>query len=263
MTGRGEYQRRNAKRTVDGVRDLDVRVVHRSGGLVPGARYQVTWIGGWGGSPIALHTVSRDLAVLAYGDGDDPIFEDVPLDWTSCHFGGERPWWHCPSCGRRCAILYLIGSDPFRCRICASLTYTTSQRGDFIRTMRKSVKARKRLGWEIGEPFPMKPRGMHLRTWKRLVAEYVRSSQPASKSLKDWFEGMERRRQSDLRNIIAVYLCHLKDDPRAPSIVLAEALTSELKLDPEEAEQLRAILLRPIGGDFDPSPTSLQGSEAT
>ncbi len=38
-----------------------------------------------------------------------------------------------------------------------------------------------------------------------------------------------------------------------PSIVVAEALTSDPKLDPEDAEQLRAILLRPIGRDFDPS----------
>jgi len=253
MTGRGEYLRHDAKRTVESARDLDVRAVHRNGGLVPGTRYQVTWIGGWGGSLIALHTVSRDLALLAYGDGDDPIFEEVPLDWTSCHFGGERPWWHCPSCDRRCAILYLIGSDPFRCRICASLTYTTSQRGEFIRTMRKSVKARNRLGWEIGEPFPIRPPGMHVRTWERLVAENVRASQPASRSLKDWFERMERQRQSEMRNIIAVHLCHLKDDPRAPSIVVAKALTSDPKLDPGQAEQLRAVLLRPIGRDFDPS----------
>jgi hypothetical protein len=139
MAGRGEYPRHDAKRTVESARDLDVRAVYRNGGLTPGARYQVTWIGGWGGSPIALHTVSRDLALLAYGDGDDPVFEEVPLDWTSCHFGGERPWWHCPSCDRRCAILYLIGSDPFRCRICASLTYTTSQRGEFIRTVSRQV----------------------------------------------------------------------------------------------------------------------------
>jgi len=49
-----------------------VRAVHRSGGFVPGTRYQVMWIGGWGSGPIALHTVSRDLALLAYGEGDDP-----------------------------------------------------------------------------------------------------------------------------------------------------------------------------------------------
>ena len=73
------------------------------------------------------------------------------------------------------------------------------------------------------------------------------------KSLKDRFDGMERQRQSELRNIIAVHLCHLKDDPRAPSIVVAEALTPDLKLDPGDTEQLRAILLRPIGGNFDPT----------
>ena len=86
---------------------------------------------------------------------------------------------------RRCAILYLMGSDPFRCRICASLTYTTSQRGELIRTTRKSVRARERLGWDIGEPHSIRPRGMHRRTWERLVAEYVRASEIASKNLGD------------------------------------------------------------------------------
>ena len=52
-----------------------------------------------------------------------------------------------------------------------------------------------------------------------LVAEYVRASQPVSRSLKD-------------RNTIAVHLCHLKDDSREPSIIVVEALTSDPKLDP-------------------------------
>jgi hypothetical protein len=38
-----------------------------------------------------------------------------------------------------------------------------------------------------------------------------------------------------------------------PSIVVAEALISGLKLDPFEAEQLRAVALCGVGRDFDPS----------
>ena len=42
----------------------------------------------------------------------------VWLDWTPCHFGGERPWFRCPAmgCGRRVAILY--GGRIFACRHC-------------------------------------------------------------------------------------------------------------------------------------------------
>ena len=89
------------------------------------------------------------FALLGYSEGTEIRFEQVPLDWTSCcHFGGERPWWKCPSCDRRCAVLYLIGSYPFRCRISAALTYTTSQGGEFTRTMQEVRKGREeaRLG---------------------------------------------------------------------------------------------------------------------
>src|SRR5262245_39934406 len=38
--------------------------------------------------------------------------QEVPIHWSKCHFGGERPWFNCPrrieenSCGRRVAKLY-------------------------------------------------------------------------------------------------------------------------------------------------------------
>ncbi len=40
----------------------------------------------------------------------DPIAGDVEIDWTCLPSGGKRPWFLCPSCGRRCAVLYAIRS---------------------------------------------------------------------------------------------------------------------------------------------------------
>ena len=37
------------------------------------------------------------------------------------HFGGVRHWFSCPSCGRRCRILY--GGARFRCRLCRGARY--------------------------------------------------------------------------------------------------------------------------------------------
>jgi hypothetical protein len=31
----------------------------------------------------------------------------IRLSWTPCHFGGQRPWLHCPHCQRRVARLFL------------------------------------------------------------------------------------------------------------------------------------------------------------
>lgn len=58
----------------------------------------------------------------------------VPLEKTSCHFGGYRYWFICPIsvdgryCGRRVGKLFLApGSSYFACRHCHDLTYRSSQ----------------------------------------------------------------------------------------------------------------------------------------
>ena len=51
----------------------------------------------------------------------------VYLDTTPCNYGGERWWFRCPSCGRRCRILY--GGPEFTCRVCRDLTYRSQQEG--------------------------------------------------------------------------------------------------------------------------------------
>ena len=41
---------------------------------------------------------------------------------TACHFGGRRWWFLCPTCERRCGVLY-IDWGRIACRICCNLTY--------------------------------------------------------------------------------------------------------------------------------------------
>ncbi len=50
----------------------------------------------------------------------------IGLAWTLCHFGGWRPWFSCPDCGRRVAVLYIVSA--VRCRHCLNLSYN-SKRG--------------------------------------------------------------------------------------------------------------------------------------
>ena len=39
---------------------------------------------------------------------------------------GQRWWWQCPNCGRRCGMLFAIPSTAqFACRTCEGVTYTT------------------------------------------------------------------------------------------------------------------------------------------
>ena len=38
--------------------------------------------------------------------------------------GGVRRWWRCPSCGRRCGVVFALDPDtPFRCRRCWGAVY--------------------------------------------------------------------------------------------------------------------------------------------
>ncbi|PLS86916.1 MAG: hypothetical protein CYG60_04715 [Actinobacteria bacterium] len=53
----------------------------------------------------------------------------IPLSWTRCNFGGQRPWFSCPGsgCGRRVAILY-GPTLPLLCRVCRGLAYASQRR---------------------------------------------------------------------------------------------------------------------------------------
>jgi hypothetical protein len=98
-----------------------------------------------------------------------PDGHEVQVVTTPCHFGHKRYWFLCPSCGRRCAILY-----PWVCRVCASGRYESESLSPEDRLMRRAFRLRERLGQRGGGLFgdvPERPRGMHRRTYERLVAQ--------------------------------------------------------------------------------------------
>jgi len=96
----------------------------------------------------------------------------IPIDWTPCNFGGQRPWFIC-WCGRRAALLYLVGKY-FQCRKCLGLIHASVNESKQDRAHRKMLKIRKRLGYgnNLMEPILFKPKGMHYRTFRRLLDEY-------------------------------------------------------------------------------------------
>jgi len=87
----------------------------------------------------------------------------VAIERTACNLGGSRAWFLCPSCNRRCAILY-----PVKCRLCLRLNYASEHEGKLDRLLRKAVRHRYRYGQEergIGVPFPSKPKHMRWHTY--------------------------------------------------------------------------------------------------
>ncbi len=103
----------------------------------------------------------------------DAVAGDVEMDWTRLPSGGQRPWFLCPSCDRRCAVLYSLGSRII-CRKCGRLSYESQNEPRHFRALRKAQKIRGRLGGSANmtEPFPIRPRYMHRRTYQRLKCQY-------------------------------------------------------------------------------------------
>src|SRR5262249_4975743 len=105
----------------------------------------------------------------------------VDIEWTPCHFGGERAWFRCPAsgCGRRVAVLW--GGGIFACRHCHNLAYESQNETAHSRALGKAQDIRRKLGGDPCGDFPPKPKGMHWRTywrWKRKEEEAEDRSWP-------------------------------------------------------------------------------------
>ena len=100
-----------------------------------------------------------DLAVMILG-------HRVAIDRTPCHFGGNRNWFLCPFCERRCAVIYKKG-----CRLCSSGRYLSESLSPKNRRLRKAIARRAALGQTEGgimRPFPPRPKWMRQTKYDRL-----------------------------------------------------------------------------------------------
>jgi len=112
------------------------------------------------------------------GDGDwQTVQQRVPIRWTPCRFGGERPWFICNVsanrvyCGRQVAKLYGAGRL-FACRHCYRLGYQAQRGGPLDRAHHQLARLHRRLGADYDGPDgipPPRPKWMRLRTYDRVV----------------------------------------------------------------------------------------------
>ncbi|MGE5501856.1 MAG: hypothetical protein ACM3W4_08010 [Ignavibacteriales bacterium] len=173
--GSGGFNWKGRATTADAF-PLDVTRLRRAGVLVPG------WSGGWewkrnGERASDIRIASTDAGlILTYrsrtnGGPWREVETAVPVEWAPCRFGGKRPLLCCPRCGRSVVKLWLFGATA--CRTCHGLTYPVQTESDDDRLSRRANKIRIRLGGQPGlsYPFPMRPKGMHRRTYDRLSRE--------------------------------------------------------------------------------------------
>lgn len=179
MGGWGSGQWQSAKNLTSDMWVLDVRRLQRDGLLAAGQWFMWRWY--HDGEEIASIQirVNDDHVILNYRArnperASQSLDYPVLLDWTACHLGGRRAWFRCPArgCSRRVAVLY--GGTIFACRHCHRLAYASQRETPDDRAMRRAGKIRRRLGWKpgIANPGGDKPKGMHWRTFEKLIAQH-------------------------------------------------------------------------------------------
>lgn len=156
-------------KTCESLHRLDVRDLAQNG-LLTGTG-TVTWSRAGYTTGIITVQGDGDSTVLSYKFDGQEIEERVALDKTAVHLGGHRPWFLCPGCDRRIAVLYC--GKRFRCRHCLDLRYVSQREGKRHRAISRIQGIRMKLGGtgNLTQPLPSRPRYMHHRTYQRLVEE--------------------------------------------------------------------------------------------
>jgi AAA domain/Helix-turn-helix domain of resolvase len=178
----------------------------REGKLRAGQFFSCSWTRG--GEPSGNISVRTEpgAAILLYRSRRPgatewkSIEQRVPLTWTPCHLGGQRPWFLCSVfsngryCGRRSAVLYGAGGL-FACRRCYGLAHASQQESPMWRGMSQAQKIRMKLGGSasLAEPFPDKPKLMHWRTYLSLRARAQAAENLSNMSLLQWVNQLKRR----------------------------------------------------------------------
>ena len=127
--GSGNWLRFGSKHLVEKYLELDVRFLNKKRGLDNRRSCICSWRDG---SNISIETspesIELSYATTINGQRQNVNYR-VPISWTTCNYGGKRPWFICPEegCGRRVAKLYLR-KGYFLCRNCHDLTYSSQRK---------------------------------------------------------------------------------------------------------------------------------------
>lgn len=151
---------------------VDVREWARRGYLRGARSFSWSWTrGGEPSGSIAVAVHGPDAVTLRYTFTADKVArgveERLTIINTPCAYGGARPWFACPRCARRVAVLYMRGGY-FACRHCKRVAYSSQSEDILDRLWRKQHRIEKRLDadWR-------RPKGMRRHTYDRLFAELI------------------------------------------------------------------------------------------
>lgn len=156
---------------------LDLRHMVREG-VLRGSFTSWGWTrGGEQTGSIGIRPDGRYAVRLEYACDGVPSDQRVRLEYTPCNMGGERAWFGCPVCHRRCAVLFMRAKR-FACLKCQRLAYSSQSEDACGRSWRAQQKCERKLG-----PNWSKPKGMHQTTRDRLLDRLYRYEQVREEAL--------------------------------------------------------------------------------
>jgi hypothetical protein len=180
--------RHPTKVTVESSYTLDIGRLLRTGALVPGAvtSGSIVW---------SIAATGNKQATIGYeAHMADPAGAYVRLHYTvngaaqdyrvglrraPCRLGGFRWWWQCPQTGCDAAKLYLPpGATVFASRRAYRMAYISERGGAIDRSHRRQARLYAKLGKDyvvFDECPPLRPKGMHRRTYERLEAQIMQA----------------------------------------------------------------------------------------
>ena len=150
----------------------DIRDMHRSSKGC-GTAYE-PW---HGGGNVYVWFQESVANVEARIPGQPTQCQAIEMVRTKPTFGGYRNWWKCPCCASRVGVLYWSGWR-WQCRRCAGLVHESTRQTEDSLAYARVNKIRQKLGWGGGLCSPMggKPKGMHWRTYAKLMQELTEAS---------------------------------------------------------------------------------------
>ena len=172
--GSGSHNSKGRLRDVQCAR-LDVHELAREGKLKLGARgrlFGTIWFEVTGG-PDARQLVLALPRKSSSGEPLEPFQQVICCHWRKAHFGGRHLLFMCNECHGERRVLYARYGNPrtwfFSCRKCVDITYQSTMGHRCDRSARRVEKLRARLQWGAHGTVPIKPRGMHERTYQRIL----------------------------------------------------------------------------------------------
>lgn len=153
--------KRDGRLTTDDYLFIDVNHFKREGLLTATSWFSWEWKRR-GKLVDSINVTVKDDRIIIDG-------QDIFIEWWRCPLGGKRPWFHCPSCKRRCCKLYKANTS-FACKTCLNLVFKVWHERSKKRALRRAAKIFQKVKYDFSRK-SAKPKWLRWQTFDRLEAE--------------------------------------------------------------------------------------------